>query len=239
MKNIFIFIWLGMVVATATQARTIIVEPDNFANGINISTATQGVLLGTHFLLGSNQSGEPVYSPRTPVYAYETGDANYASTGTKVFGYYCGDCYYTTSGDDTQNSGNAVLGLIEPYWDNRNVFRAIFSASALSVAIDVINNNGFGQGTDIATMQVFGTTGLLATISSSTLRFPAHQKLEYQSAFSNITYIQLTSSEGSDFNLDQLQFQVPEPSALLLMAMGLLGYLSTRGKQGNTAYKCG
>jgi hypothetical protein len=201
MNKLLALILFSAVCASHAQASMITVEPDDFANGTDISTATPGVLLDLKF-------GQPVY-------AYDTGDANYASTGTKVFGY------------------DAGFGT-EPYWDNQNTFRAIFSASAFYVALDVINNNGFGQGSDIATMQVFGTTGLLATIASSTLGFPGHQKLEYQSAFSNITYIQLTSSEGSDFNLDQLQFQVPEPSALLLMAMGLLGYLSTRGKQGNS-----
>ena len=56
-----------------------------------------------------------------PVYSYDTGDANYASTGTKVFGY------------------DAGLGFgVEPYWDNQNIFRAFFSSSAKYVAIDVI-----------------------------------------------------------------------------------------------------
>jgi hypothetical protein len=153
------------------------------------------------------------------VYVYDAGDANYASTGTKVFGY------------------NAGFG-VEPFWDNQNIFRASFSTLTDYVAIDVINNNGAGQGTDNAYMQVFGASGLLTTIASSAIGFPGYQTLSFQSSSADISYIRVSSLDGSDFNLDRLQFSnqmpvpVPESGLLALMGISLLGFFSRREKQG-------
>jgi hypothetical protein len=108
------------------------------------------------------------------------------------------------------------------------------------VAIDVINNDG--RGTDSATMQVFGTgDSLLTTIDSSAIGFPGHQTLSFKSGSANISYIRLTSANGSDFNLDYLQFSnqisVPahESGSLALIGFGLLVYFSRQERQGNPA----
>jgi hypothetical protein len=205
MNKILISTLLGLAFSANAHANIITVEPDSFANGANISNATAGVLL-------QMETGNSVYS-------YDTGDANYASTGTKVFGY------------------DAGFG-VEPYWDNQNIFRASFSALTDYVAIDVINNNGAGQGTDNAYMQVFGASGLLTTIASPAIGFPGYQTLSFQSSSANISYIRVSSLDGSDFNLDRLQFStqmpvpVPESGLLALMGISALGFFSRREKQG-------
>lgn len=197
---------LGLAFSANAHATIITVEPDSFANGLDISNATPGVSL-------QMETGNSVY-------AYDTGNANYASTGTNVFGY------------------DASLGFgVEPFWDNKDIFRATFSALADYVAIDVINNNGAGQGTDNAYMEVFGAGGLLTTIPSSSIGFPGYQTLSFQSVSANISYIRLSNLDGSDFNLDHLQFgnnipsHIPEPGLLVLMGIGLLGYFSRFGRQ--------
>jgi hypothetical protein len=194
MNKVLVFTLLGLILAANANATVIMtVEPDNFANGTDISNATPGVIL-------------------------RMGTVKYASTGTKVFGY------------------DAGLGFgIEPYWDNQNTFNAFFGNFTKYVDIDVINNNGAGYGTDTAYMEVFTVTnGLLETktIASSSIGFPGSQNLSFQT-FGNtyITRIQLSSSDGSDFNLDRLQFSVPEPGSLALMSIGLLGYFSRCGRQ--------
>ena len=208
MNKALISTLLGLAFSVNAHATIITVEPDSFANGLDISNATVGVSL-------QMETGNSVY-------AYGTGDTNYASTGTKVFGY------------------DAGLGFgVEPFWDNQDIFRATFSALADYVAIDVINNNGAGQGTDNAYMEVFGTGGFLAKIPSSSIGFPGYQTLSFQSVSANISYIRLSNFDGSDFNLDRLQFgnnipnNIPEPGSLALMGIGLLGYFSIRGRQGS------
>ena len=208
MNKALISTLLGLAFSVNAHATIITVEPDSFANGLDISNATVGVSL-------QMETGNSVY-------AYGTGDTNYASTGTKVFGY------------------DAGLGFgVEPFWDNQDIFRATFSALADYVAIDVINNNGAGQGTDNAYMEVFGTDGLLTTIPSSSIGFPGYQTLSFQSVSANISYIRLSNLGGSDFNLDRLQFgnnipnNIPEPGSLALMGIGLLGYFSRRERQGS------
>ncbi len=212
MNKLFISIAMGLAFAAGAQASIITVEPDSFANGADISNATAGVTLQL-------ETGNPVY-------AYDTGDSNHASTGTQVFGYDVG------------------FG-VEPYWDNQNIFRATFTSLVDFVSIDVVNNNGVGQGTDIAYMEVWGLNGLLATINSSTIGFPGHETLSFQTPMScdavpNISYIRMSSSDGSDFNLDRLQFGnnnpppppecIPEPGSLALIGIGALGLFSRRGK---------
>lgn len=193
---------LILVVLTFTinaHASIITVEPDNFANGADISNATDGVSL-------QRESGNSVYATVDPNYGSAA-----TSTGTQVFGY------------------DAGFG-VEPFWDNQNIFRATFSTLVDYVAIDVINNNGPDQGTDKAFMEVWGNSGLLAMISSSAIDWSQrYQTLSFQSTSANIQYIRMSSSDGSDFNLDNLRFNtVPEPGSLALITIGLLGYFSRR-----------
>jgi len=208
MNKALISTLLGLAFSANAHATIITVEPDSFANGANIGNATAGVSL-------QMETGNFVY-------AYDTGNTSYASTGTKVFGY------------------DAGLGFgVEPFWDNHDIFRATFSALADYVAIDVINNNDAGQGTDNAYMEVFGTGGLLTTIASSAIGFPGYSTLSFQSVSANISYIRLLSTDGSDYNLDHLQFgnnisnNIPEPGSLALMGIGLLGYFLRRERQGS------
>ncbi len=198
MNKLLILISIILAFTANAHAGIMVVEPDDFADGQDISNPMLGVALQL-------ESG-------LPVYAYDTLEPDYASTGTKVFGY------------------DAGFG-VEPYWDDANVFRATFSALSKYVAIDVVNNDG--QGSDNAFMEVFGSGGLLTTIYSSTIDFPGFQTLSFRSESAEISYIRMSSSDGSDFNLDRLQFEVPEPSTLALMGIGALGFSVRRKKAGS------
>lgn len=118
---------------------------------------------------------------------------------------------------------------VEPYWDDSNVFRATFSALVSFVSIDVINNDELGSG-DSAAMEVFGSGGLLTTIYSDPIGFPAFQALSYQSGAADISYIRLSSSDGGDYNLDRLQFGIPAAPTLALLGVGLLGLFARRSR---------
>ncbi|AUB81041.1 hypothetical protein [Candidatus Thiodictyon syntrophicum] len=189
---------LASAFAANAHAFLITVEPDDFTHEQNISALTPGVTL--QWVSGS------------PVYAYETDDFEYASTGTRVFGY------------------DAGFG-VEPYWDDENQFRADFAGWVNYVSIDVVNNDEEGDN-DSAYMEVYGVSGLLATVYTNGISFPGFETLSFYEGTVNISYILMSSADGADYNLDRMEFGIPAAPTLALFSLGLLGLASTRARVG-------
>ncbi|MGI4790235.1 MAG: hypothetical protein ACRYFS_15465 [Janthinobacterium lividum] len=212
-----------LLVAPTAQAQHQVVEPDNYANGTDISTAVPGITLTT---VETGFTDAIVTSPLvTSSLAYPGG----ASTGTQVFGNNSGQTgYYFPNPTPAYYPTPAV------------VFRADFTGTTDSVSLDFINNS-FGFGTDVGRLEAFDASGhLISDLTTGNLVNEGDfQTLTATSSFHDISYILAAGDDNTAVNLDRLvvgSVPVPVPEASttvsfgLLLALGLGGVVAARKK---------
>ncbi|QDU39330.1 PEP-CTERM motif protein [Maioricimonas rarisocia] len=181
-----------LLAAPQLEAGLVIVEPDDFAAGTNISNAFAGVTLSA---VGTQTGGVDVFSVAGP----------HASTGSFVFGH---DPTVLDPFDWTRLFDYAQL-------------KATFYKPTDFVSIDIVGLNStssFFSGR----LQAFNSSGTsLEIASANALLFAGDVKtIAIHRPQQDIAYV--LASGDTDFNsLDNLQFSaVPEPSSLALLGIG-------------------
>ena len=206
--------FLFCVVANATL---ITVEPDDFANGTDISNAVSGITLSIE-----GHPGEPVLSRDGTFEDGPTGGSNHSPTGSRVFGHN-------------------ILGLESSENDSRMLWTTIGSAAVLRadfgrladfVAIDVFANDD-----DTFQLEGYSATGqLLDSFNTGEIRGTS-ATMSISRTNADIAYILAfgVAPEGAG-QLDNLRVNVqlvPEPTTLALMVLGIAGIGCSRRRYSN------
>ncbi len=180
------------LLATPFARAEIVVEPDSFAPGADLSNVVPGVTFST---VDSNHGVASVFAvaPALP---------SWASTGGLVFGHV----------DPFREQWVTATTLEFQY----GALRADFSGGASRVEIDVVGNDTFG---DVGVLRAYNAAdALLAQVQSSNLGNGVAERLVIDGA-GPIAYV-IAGGLGTDtVGLDNFAF-VPEPSTagLLLLA---------------------
>lgn len=198
MNNRLLALFTGLALTLSTSiasAILITVDPDDFADGTDISNAFSGITLsaidgGNNVLLTSS-----VFSQASSL----------ASTGTQVFGH---------DGIFTQTWANGLVGDL----------RIDFLQATDFVSIDIIANNGFDPGfleaydSSGTLLDSFVTQGDLGSGTSETASISsASANIAYVIASG------LSGNDVGLDNLTYNSATVPEPTVLALLSFGLLG----------------
>jgi len=188
------------------RGNLVIVEPDNFEPGADISRAVPGVVLST---FGTQPDfGFPLLSDRVRALFPHNPDAP-APTGELVFGM-------------------ETFAFETGFYAGGHQFRADFTRPTNFVLIQVAPDNSSGL-PDVAMIQIFGVGGGLLD-SFTTLGFS--ENVSFSRPTADISYMIATNPpglEGDSYMLDRLVFQstatVPEPATWVLSLAGLAALL--------------
>jgi hypothetical protein len=198
MNNRLLALFTGLALTLSTSianAILITVDPDDFADGTDISNAFSGITLsaidgGNNVILTSS-----VFSQASSL----------ASTGTQVFGH---------DGIFTQTWANGLVGDL----------RIDFLQATDFVSIDIIANNGSDPGfleaydSSGTLLDSFVTQGDLGSGTSETASISsASANIAYVIASG------LSGNDVGLDNLTYNSATVPEPTVLALLSFGLLG----------------
>ena len=193
---VFAFLLIFAAPVRWSDGEMITVDADSFSDGVNISAVFGDVLLSS---VGgySGLDGN--------VYASSDG---LASMGFNVFA------------NNLSFAGQWYADIVDGF-----SFRADFSGAANYAAIDIIGDNG----SDYGVMQAFDSGGqLLGTVVSPELSYGQVFRAEFPSGSFDIAYIIAggDSTEATTVHLDNLAFNIPEPSTFVLL--GLAGVMVRR-----------
>ena len=221
-KNFYFYVQLSAVVISTfigtlefsqAQAATIMVEPDNFAVGVDIRSAFPGVTLSVQ--------GEPS-TQVIVVDGYSTFvGKNVATTGTKMFGQ--SPATESAIPDAEKNWDESTFGLLRAdfaspvdyvqidliFDDDDTGFLKAFDAGGNLLA--TFTGQGDGRGTSSPYCPPFCSPSVTASITRPT---------------ADIAYILAGGTGAEGHYLDNLQVHaVPLPSALVLFASGFFPLL--------------
>jgi hypothetical protein len=175
------------------SAQFIVVEPDAFPAGTDISHAYPGVTLS------AATGADPRVFSFTPTLAS-------ASTLSRVFGH---------------------LAPFEEQWGDGaiNDLRADLAVPGISVQVDIIANDSI----DVGTLKAFNSSNvLLDSKTSPSIALGRVATLTITRPSADIAYIIATGTDLETVNLDNLRFNVPEPTAAALAALILPATLRRR-----------
>lgn len=186
MKNgisaITLILVIGLLSPLKVTAEIITIDPDEFADGTDISNAFKGISLST---TGSDSTGA-VFS-RTD---------GHSSTGSQTFGNNA------TNGavpDLVWFEGDGFDGLPSP---TGSILRVDFDVSTDFVAIDIINQDSFDGGI----LRAFDSIGTEIDSDTSTVTGPSVE-LSISTSTANIAYVTIAGNSAQDsVHLDNFQF---------------------------------
>ncbi len=190
----------------------VLVEPDDFVDGTDISNAVAGVTLSA---VGGEVAGPEVYSREAGALA---------STGTRVFGFV------------RAVPGSASVPEVA-WWDfaGFSSLRADFDVPTDYVAIDVIADDT----PDAGILRAFNAADVeVASVQSAVISFGEVDTMVISRGSADIAYIlaggYASGSGPDDIHLDYLRTErptvVPEPASAAIMLMGLAGLARRKRK---------
>lgn len=189
------FIAAGTLLAASTQAAPLIIEPDDYLPGTDISAIVPGVLLSTV----ASDHGAPQVLSTAPLVA------DWASTGDLVFGH---------GGSFPEHW---VTDTVPGYR-----FGALRADLNLSFAVTEIqfDLNGNDSG-DVGLLEAFAGDGtLLGTYETAQLDADSFETATISSA-TPIAYLIAGGKGTNTITLDRLVL-IPEPASAAMLAAGLL-----------------
>jgi hypothetical protein len=182
----------GLVMVPLAWA--VVVEPDAYPAGTDISNAFPGVTLSTV----DSDLGDP------RVFALQPPEPYWASTGELVFGH---------AGD---YGVHWVMDTIPGF--RYGALRADFSPAAVSFSVDIIGNDA----SDYGQLNAYDATGnLLLSLQTEDLSAGAVETLS-ASGVGDISYVIAGGLLTDTVCLDNIVF-IPEPGTALLGALALVG----------------
>ena len=192
---------VALVTVSIASAGLIIVEPDAYPAGTDISEVFSGVKLAT---IGN----WPEIDGK--VYSRQAYDPALASTGTNVFGHNAtGTDLYGKPRNETWVYPRVLLGV--QFYDPANI-----------VALDIIGDNN----SDFAAVDVYNASGVLIDSAvTPQLTYGEVYRVGFAHPSYDMTFVIASgiSSGGSYYAvyLDNLQANVvPEPATILLLGLG-------------------
>jgi hypothetical protein len=197
---------VALVVTVSANAAPIVVEPDDFASGTNISNAVPGVTL-TAFSVPPTIIA-PV--PNSNVLSLPNLVGGYAPTGNRVFG-----------------TANTAAGIFQSSWyTGDHHFRATFATPTDFVSV-LVAPDAIGD-TDLALVEIYNAANVL--LDSATPPGTGIQTVTFNRATADIAYMIIrnpTGVTGDSFIIDRLVFNdttpVPEPVSLVVFGGLVLG----------------
>ncbi len=218
------FGWAGSVWATIIS-----VEPDDFSDGTDISSAFQGVFLSSF----GGAAGSQIYS--ATINNVQAPYAPIPSTGTRVFGH---------DGPNNISWKTPGTGAPNDPWG----FQAEFLSPISYFSIDVLWYYAGGNPTynRVGEIRVFDATdNLLASLELPSINSQSFITASLTRSEADIAYFQLVTSQSNGIALDHLTYSnsdpstvtVPLPATYPLLGLGLaaLGYSRRNRKQHNLA----
>ena len=178
---------------SGTSQAAIIVDPDAFTEGTNISNAFPGVTLSA---FGSGNVGQDIFVVNPSIQSVEPFQA---STGTFVFG---------TNGP-----------YPHLFWDTEVHLQANFANPVSLVSIDFIGTDA----SDVGELFAYNASNnLLDSATTPALGTNQVGTLTVSSLVNNIAYIVAAGDSGaSTIGIDNLQY-IPEPATVCLLGLGSL-----------------
>ncbi|MBN4052683.1 hypothetical protein JYU07_00200 [Roseiflexus sp. AH-315-K22] len=202
-KSVIAMVVAAMGVAACAVAGPVLVDPDAFANGTDISNAFAGVTLSAY--------GSGTLSPlqSSAVYARGTSFPRAGNASDVVF-------------------GNDGLGFDNTQWYSpERHFRADFDLPTDFVSIDIWSNDNYGP----VRVRIYDIGGILIDTFDTigTLGTGVVEVASFTRGTADIAYMTVSNtpvSAGESFLIDSLEFNLiplPTGAALALVGMGLIG----------------
>ncbi|MGO1461777.1 MAG: PEP-CTERM sorting domain-containing protein [Marinobacter sp.] len=198
---------------STTMATIITVEPDDFAEGTDLSNVSPYVSLQS--LGGTGYESQPVYSTRSnPRYRAPTGELVFGTFGS-TFGFDCGDGYFECAFGFGMTFHQPVSWVSLLY---QNIFDGDTEARYYNHPLDWFAYDSSGE--QIAKgRQISGSPGQVFSLNL---------------AIPNMKHLVVGANDGVNLmETDRLSFavDVPEPTPAALLAIGLGAMLVARKRK--------
>lgn len=200
-KGLAALLVLGLGLAMPAHARLIVVEPDDFAAGQNLSGISPHVSLSNGYSTADPSFAEPVYAVSSP----------FAPTGSLVFGANpSGSGGFAFVRESQAPGNNAAWG-----------FAMSFSQPVTNISLFALNF-GYPPGLALEGWALDGS----GTIIDSFIYTPAlglGSSFNFALPSAGVKTLIIGGEDGiGALQFDRLAFEVPEPGPLALLALGVV-----------------
>jgi hypothetical protein len=225
---------LALVLSVEAHSYIVTIDPDNYANGTDLSQVGPGLtlrVLRQSYDATESSVYDPIISPLLGADCFPGGRCG-AHEGSRGFGMQ------HSSGDIVQGFGEINLwdqcsrGAGGACRDGYSVIEMIFERPTDFLQLESV------WGSDPAAIQVFNSAGerlmycgaayfVCPDVISTELRYDYHSTFVVERTQRDIARVIFGGIIGSAY-LGEITYRVPEPGAFALFAMGLLGVVNAR-----------